>query len=94
MSHVYVQLQFVSSQLLSKKRVEFHVGFCVSGKMNADVLSLIGDCGLEITFKMAMVCSEWREAVEDSSHYVYNRRCIIAELYITLPRRTRSRGQI
>ena len=37
--------------------------------MNADVLSLIADCGLEVTFTIAKVCSAWREAVEQSSHY-------------------------
>ena len=40
--------------------------------LDGDALRLIADCSLETTFKVALVCREWRDIVEDGhcAHYL------------------------
>ena len=38
---------------------------------SSDILRLIGSCGLEVTLRMALVCKEWREAIDDGHSTFY-----------------------
>ena len=53
-------------EYLAKRARE--VGHLANGMLNMDVLVSIAECSLAAAFKMAMVCNEWRDAVEDSKH--------------------------